>query len=224
VADTLRIVTSHLSSPGQGSEPQKPKRWKWPKIDQGFAAIVAALIVAGATLFGGGTILGRSTAPDTSHSITVTPTVTVTRTVTASPKGRKSSGQTSTSPTASPTPTTWLDQLKVNGSGEVSPVGQHELLIKPADNSNIVTYVLNRKYKTLNLDIMPAVPTQPNEGATSIEVSLDGTPYPEDGGSYGPDTPESNLIIPVVNVETLTLSVSGSMQDVNLLVSGALIS
>ena len=211
------IVTLHPSSPGQGNAPQKPRR-SW-KVDPGVAVIAAAVI----GLIGA--IIGRGTAPDNSHPAAVTPTVTVTTTVTASPKGPGNSGQASTasiSPTPSPTPTTWLNQLKVAGSGEVSPDGSHELLIKPAQNGNIIDYNLDRKYKTLNLDVKPDVPTQPNEGITFIRVFLDESDSQDD--NVGPGDQETNWIIPVSNVEVLELRVFGNTQDINLLVSGALIS
>ena len=216
MAETLRVVNA-ASSPVQGSAPKKPRRRR--EIDPGIAVIAAAII----GLIG--VIIGRGTAPNTSHALTAAPTVTVTMTVTASPLGRKSSGQASTAPT-SPTPsstsTTWLDQLHVIGSGEVSPDGSHELLIKPAENGNIVTYDISRKFKTLNLNIKPEVPTQPNEGTTFIEVILDGNN--DQDQNFGPNDPESNWIISVAGVETLKLSIYGSTQDPNLLVSGALIS
>jgi len=110
-------------------------------------------------------------------------------TVTASPKGSKRPVQAS----ISPTPTTWLNQLKVNGSGEVSPDGPHELLIKPAQNGNIITYDIDRKYKTLNLDVEPDTPTQPNEGTTFIRVFLDGSDYQD--AIVGPGDQETNWII-----------------------------
>ena len=211
MAETLRVVTFHPSPPGRGSAPQKPRRRI--EIDQGVAAIVAACILASGGVIGA---IIQHAATDASHAATLAPTVAVTVTVTASPS------RAPTSPAPSPTPTTWLNQLPVKGSGEVSPDGAHELIIDPADNINTVDYDLNRKYKTLNLYVKPDVPTQPNEGTTFIQVFLDGTDSQD--ANVGPGDQEIKWIIPVSSVQVLELRVFGSTQDINLLVSGALIS
>jgi hypothetical protein len=134
--------------------------------------------------------------------------------------------------------TMWLDQLN-SASGLVSattalpgayPGGPsplpHEIQIDSAQNGNVVTYVLGRKYKTLNLQCAAGATSQ-GVFTISFQVSLDGKFFPLTPGNS--DTSISTLvqlqppqtwIMPVSGVDKLQLIVSSSGPP--LIVSGSL--
>ena len=149
---------------------------------------------------------------------------------------------TTPKPQASHRSTIWLDQLTPT-SGEVSSsrtvpyaAGEralstlpHELLINSAENDNIVSYALNRKYKTFNLEAAVAGNASVSDGP-SFTLNIDGKPFLLFGDEKviyffpGLSSPE-NWIINVAGAKTLQLGVGDggiSHQTAPLLVSGFL--
>lgn len=140
-----------------------------------------------------------------------------------------------------PGTTTWLDQLTAT-SGEISSSNaapdtviqpyqplSHELIASPAQNGNTVTYSLDGKYKTLNIEVAP---TGNAPGTDTIFVlGLDGTAYPLNAPSTdvyffaGVSTPK-NWIINVAGVKNLQLVLTDDTtgQGPSLLVSASLTS
>ena len=165
--------------------------------------------------------------------------------------GTGSSGQNSTpiqqSTSSAPNPgqgsITWLDQL-TPASGEVSfstaapdstalgsyqPLS-HELMISSAQNGNVVTYNLDGRYKTLNIEVA-VTGNYPVSSETEFFVGLNGTAYslnpPSSYAAFFPLlTAPMNWIINVSGVQKLQLKLndSTSAQGPPLLVSASLTS
>lgn len=141
----------------------------------------------------------------------------------------------------SPGATTWLDQLAPT-SGEISssdaapdaviqayPPLSHELIASPAQNGNDVTYNLDGKYKTLNIEVA-ATGNAPGTD-TIFVLGLDGTAYPLNAPStnayfFAGITTPKNWIINVSGVKNLQLVLTDDTtgQGPSLLVSASLTS